>query len=86
MSKVMKFYFGANGQIRMKTFALLVSRLRWARTSLVAVTTAHILQPQTIVCTAAGDAGFCVAVAAFQTLIACGGTHAFPFLIACGGR
>jgi len=52
----------------------------------VAVKTAHILLPQTIFFTAAGDACFCVAVAAFQNLIACGSTHAFPFLIACGGR
>ena len=36
--------------------------------------------------TAAGDARFCVAGAAFQGLIACGGTHAFLFLIACGGK
>ena len=35
--------------------------------------------------TAAGDARFCVAGAAFQGLIACGSTHAFLFLIACGG-
>ena len=36
--------------------------------------------------TAAGDCCFCVAGAAFEGLIACGGKIAFPFSIACGGK
>ena len=34
----------------------------------------------------AGDCCFCVAGAAFEGLIACGGKIAFPFSIACGGK
>ena len=41
---------------------------------------------QVIFLTAAGDCCFCVAGAAFQGLIACGGKIAFLFSIACGGK
>jgi len=42
----------------------------------------HFLLPQVIFFSAAGDCCFCVAGAAFQGLISCGGKHAFLFLIA----
>jgi hypothetical protein len=46
----------------------------------------HFLLPQVIFFTAAGDCCFCLAGAAFEGLIACGGKIAFPFSIACGGK
>ena len=46
----------------------------------------HFLLPQVFFFTAAGDCCFCVAGAAFQGLIACGGKIAFLFSIACGNK
>ena len=54
--------------------------------SLVAVKTFNFYCRKWFVFTAAGDCCFCVAGAAFEGLIACGGKIAVPFSIACGGK
>ena len=46
----------------------------------------HFFTAASVFFTAAGDCCFCVAGAAFEGLIACGGKIAFPFSIACGGK
>ena len=56
------------------------------RQSLVAVRTLIFYCRKWFFFTAAGDCCFCVAGAAFEGLIACGGKIAFPFSIACGGK
>ena len=56
------------------------------RQSLVAVRTLIFYCRKWFFFTAAGDCCFCVAGAAFQGLIACGGKIAFLFSIACGGK
>ena len=54
--------------------------------SLVAVKTFIFLLPHMFFLTAAGDCCFCVASAAFQGLIVCGGKIAFLFSSACGSK
>ena len=56
------------------------------RQSLVAVRTFIFFTAASVFFTAAGDCCFCVAGAAFQGLIACGGKITFLFSIACGGK
>ena len=56
------------------------------RQSFVAVKTFIFYCRKLFFFTAAGDCCFCVAGAAFQSLIACGGKITFLFSIACGGK